>query len=102
MNLAEVILGADFSKEILDDIERGVQRAAQGSAEAVADDVRANVKRRTGATAASVEAHEDGSVSVGGAIGFLEFGTVKMPASPTVVPAFEKERDRFERKLKGA
>lgn len=87
----DVSLGPDNSAAILREMERNLERAETESASRCAETARRTVRRRSGRTAASIEAHPDGSVTAGEASVFLERGTVRMPAFPFLGPAFDRE-----------
>jgi HK97 gp10 family phage protein len=100
--MIEVVSGQDNSSTIVAEMKGSLERALAESAQAVADTAKQTVHRRSGETAASVQAHEDGSVTVDGAALFLEFGTVHMPGFPFLGPAFDQEEEHFVEKCKEA
>lgn len=98
--MIEVLTGQDNSAAILRDLQAGIEKAQRQSAERCAETARSTVRRRSGATAASIKARDDGSVTSGGASLFLERGTHNMPAFPFLGPAFEREVDGFVERLR--
>ncbi|MDQ0829540.1 HK97 gp10 family phage protein [Streptomyces achromogenes] len=100
-------------QDLPDEIEAGLVKAVQESAEAVRDDVRRTVpvdargddghhlrdsvaiRYREGGLVAEVGWFDpDDSYAT-----YLEYGTRRRPAQPSLVPAFERERRQYEARL---
>lgn len=71
------------------------KNARNEAANRIAEIARDTVRVDTGETRDSIVVNE-GSVSVGGAGLFLEFGTIKMPAYPFLGPAAEQVRSEMD------
>lgn len=94
-------------------IRAAAEEATDEAAEAMADQMRADVPVRTGQTRSEIgvrDGDQPGTKEVGAFDsdhgGYVEFGTEDTPAQPFVTPASEAERRRFPDrvgdKIKGA
>lgn len=95
-------------EELPEEIKQALARAVQESGEAVRADVEHNVAEDTGRLKRDVKsrAKEDGLIAEVGWFDqedyyafFVEKGTRRMPAQPSLHPALERERALYTRRL---
>lgn len=100
---------ADQLAALVPELEGAVRRAAKESAEAVRDDTRRRVRVDTGNLRDTVDIHyrnEGLTAEIGWKnrhdwyASINEHGTRSIPANPSLGPALEAERARFEQRLR--